>query len=533
MLRILVTDKLAQEGLDLLAGMDDVEVTVKTGIDEDELASIIGEYDGLIIRSGTKVTAKVLARPGRLRGIARAGVGVDNIDIPVATAKGIMVMNTPGGNTISAAEHTIALMMALSRHIVQACNSLKAGAWDRKKYQGTQLMGKTLGVIGLGRIGMAVARRALGLKMKVLGYDPLAAPEAAAEAGVQVLDDLHELCRQSDYLTLHVPVTDDTRGMINTDLINLMKPTARIINVARGPVINEDDLARALAEKRLAGAALDVFSQEPPENRFFEKLDNCIVTPHLGASTEEAQVEVALDAAKELVDALRGTAIRNAVNVPGLTRALPDIVRKYCRLAQRLGIVVSALSTGKIRKVETIYRGEIADQDTTAIRTHFAIGLLQKHFEEPLNIVNAPVLARERGISIDETKNPEARDYASTIGIRVVTEQTDHTVTGTVIGKGILRIIGIDDYDLEVTPEGPVLLIFNDDKPGVIGAVGSICGKHGLNIGTMGVGRIKAENRALLALDLDELPAEEAVEEFKQQDFVKSVHVCDLPANSE
>ncbi len=529
MLKILVTDKLAQEGLDLLAEMDDVQVTVKTGISEDELAAIIGEYDGLIIRSGTQVTAKVLANTGRLRGIARAGVGVDNVDVPAATAKGVMVMNTPDGNTISAAEHTIALMMALSRYVVGGCNSLKSGAWDRKKYQGTQLLGKTLGVVGMGRIGMAVARRALGLKMKVLGYDPLAAPAGAAEMGVHLVDDLKELVKQCDFLTLHVPVTDETRGMINADLLRLMKPTARIINVARGAVINENDLAQALREKRIAGAAVDVFSKEPPENRFFEGLDNCLVTPHLGASTDEAQIEVALDAAKELVDALRGTAVRNAVNVPGLDKALPTIVRQYCELARRLGIVAGSITPGKIKSVQTIYRGEIAEHDTAAIRTHFAIGLLQKHFEQPLNIVNAPVLAKERGISIDETRNPDARDYAVTLAIKVTTDQLQRTVIGTVIGKGILRIIGIDDFKLEVSPEGPILMIFNDDKPGVIGAVGGICGRHGLNIGTMGVGRVKTENRAVLAIDLDELPSPEAIEEFRRQDFVRQVFVCDLP----
>lgn len=529
MIKILVTDKLAKEGLDLMAGMDDVEVTVKTGVKEDELAAMIGEYDGLIIRSETKVTAKVLTNHGRLRGIARAGVGIDNVDVPVATQKGIMVMNTPDGNTISAAEQTIALMMAMSRYTVQACNSLKARKWDRKQYQGTQLMGKTLGVIGLGRIGMAVARRAMGLKMKVMGFDPMAAPESASEAGVVVVQDVKELVRQSDFITLHVPVTDQTKGMINADLIALMKPTARIINVARGPVIDEKALCAALTEKKIAGAALDVFVKEPPEDFWFEGLDNCIVTPHLGASTDEAQVEVAVDAAKELVEALRGTQVRNALNVPGLDKALPDVVKKYCDLAKRIGVVVSSITPGQIKKIETSYRGEIAGMDTAAIKTHFAIGLLQKHFEEPLNIVNAPVMVRERGISIDETKNPEAKDYASTIAVRLVTDQADHTVVGTIIGKGILRIIAIDDYALEMTPEGPILVIFNHDKPGVIGAVGTICGKHKLNIGTMGVGRVKAENRAMLAIDLDTTPDAKAIDEFKKQDFVKSVHVCQLP----
>lgn len=316
MIKVLVTDKLAQEGLDLLAGMDDVKVTVKTGLSEDELITVIGKYDGLIIRSDTKVTGKVLENSGNLKAIARAGVGIDNVDVQAATSKNIIVMNTPGGNTISAAEHTIALMMALSRHIVQGCNSLKAGKWDRKLFMGTQLRGKTLGLVGLGRIGLAVASRAIGLEMKVIGYDPIAPPEPAKKLGVKIYSNVDKLFADCDYLSLHVPVTDQTRGMVNAHRIALMKPTARIVNVARGPIINEQDLYQALRDKKIAGAALDVFAKEPPDNRGFEQLDNCIVTPHLGASTEEAQIEVAVEAAEQLVDALRGTEIRNALNAP-------------------------------------------------------------------------------------------------------------------------------------------------------------------------------------------------------------------------
>jgi len=529
MIKILVTDKLAQEGLDLLASMDDVDVTVKTGLSEDELAALIGDYDGLIIRSDTQVTEKVLEKSGRLRGIARAGVGVDNVDIAKATEKGIVVMNTPDGNTISAAEHTIALMMALSRHVVQGCTTLKAGKWDRKKFVGTQLMGKTLGVIGLGRIGLAVALRALGLKMKVIAYDPLAAPEAAQEAGIEICPEVDDLCRQCDYLTLHIPVTDETRGLINAERIGLMKPTARIINVARGPVINEEDLYAALKSGKLAGAALDVFAQEPPENRGFEELDNCVVTPHLGASTEEAQIEVAIDAAQELVDALRGKQMRNAVNVPGLDKSLPEIVKKYRLLAERLGLLISRITPGAIQKVEVTYRGEIAQLETSAVTTAFLVGLLQQHFEENVNVVNVPGLARNRGINVDEVKNTESQDYSSTLGVRVVTDKVDRSVLGTIYGKKNLRIIRVDDYELEITPEGPIIVIFNDDRPGVIGHVGTICGKHNINIGTMGVGRVKAENRAVLAIDIDEAPGDEALEELCRQDFVKSVYFCELP----
>ncbi len=529
MLKILVTDKLAQEGLDLLEGMDDVELTVKTGVSEDELAAMIGEYDGLIIRSGTQVTAKVLENSGKLRGIARAGVGVDNVDIPEATQKGIVVMNTPDGNTISAAEHTIALMTSLSRHVVDGCNTMREGKWDRKKFMGTQLMGKTLGVIGLGRIGMAVALRAIGLEMNIIAFDPLAAPETASEAGITIIDDVEEVIKQADYLTLHVPVTDQTRGLINAERIAMMKPNARIINVARGPVIVEDDLYAALKENKIAGAALDVFAVEPPENRGFEGLSNCIVTPHLGASTEEAQIEVAVDAAKELVDALRDTQMRNAVNVPGLDKSLPEIIKQYKNLAERLGMVISSITPGKVQQVQVTYRGDIAKQDTSAVTTSSLVGLLQQHFETNVNVVNAPSLAKERGISIDETKNSDIKDYSSTLSIRVVTDSADRCITGTIYGQGSLRIVGVDDYALEMTPEGSVIFVFNNDKPGVIGHVGTICGKHNINIGTMGVGRVKDENRALLAIDTDAMPPQEAIDELNAQDFVNSVYVCDLP----
>jgi len=326
MVKILITDKLAQEGIDLLNSMEDVQVDVKTGISEDDLASIIGDYDGLIIRSGTKVTAKVLENPGKLKGVARAGVGVDNIDIPAATRKGIIVMNTPGGNTLSAAEHTLALMLGMSRNLVPACNSLKAGAWDRKKYMGNQLNGKVLGLIGLGRIGMAVAKMARGFNMTVLGYDPLAAPPDAEKLGVEVTTDLNRIYAESDYISVHVPKNEQTLNMVAKEQIEKMKPTVRLVNCARGGIINEDDAYEALEQGRIAGVAFDVFPKEPPENRQFGKYDSCLVTPHLGASTEEAQIEVAVEAAQILVDAVKGGPIRNALNAPSTVGALPAIV---------------------------------------------------------------------------------------------------------------------------------------------------------------------------------------------------------------
>ena len=315
MIKILITDKLAKEGIELLKTMKDVEPVVKTGISPEELISIIGEYDGLIVRSETKVTAQVLENPGKLRGIARAGAGVDNIDVPTASKKGILVMNTPGGNTLSAAEHTMALMLGMSRHIAPACASFKGGLWDKKSYMGNQLNNKVLGIIGLGRIGMAVAKMSTGFNMKILGYDPVATPPDAKKLGIEITDNVERIFKEADYITVHVPKNDKTLNMIGEAQLKMMKPTARLINCARGGIINEDALYDALEKKTIAAAALDVFTEEPPvKNKRYEKIPNLLVTPHLGASTAEAQIEVAVEAAQILADYLKTGVIKNAVN---------------------------------------------------------------------------------------------------------------------------------------------------------------------------------------------------------------------------
>ena len=528
MIKVLITDKLAQEGIDLLNSTDGVEAVVKTGIGEDELAEIIGAHDGLIIRSGTKVTAKVLANPGKLKAIARAGVGVDNIDIAEATRKGILVMNTPGGNTLSAAEHTMALILSMSRNVVPACNSLKGGAWDRKKYMGNQLNNKVLGLIGLGRIGIAVAKMARGFNMKILGYDPFAAPTNAEKLGIEVADELERVFKEADYISVHVPRSKQTLNMIGAEQIKMMKPAVRLVNCARGGIINEDALYNALAEKRIAGAALDVYPTEPPENTRFSEFENCLVTPHLGASTREAQIEVAVEAAQILVDALKNGPVRNALNAPSVTGAVPPIVSRYAELARRIGTLVSTIAPGRIRDIDVQYRGSIAEMAVEPVTLNFAIGLLQKHFDMPLNVVNVAVLAKERGISIDETKNTEAKDVAASFTAKVVTDKVTRTVTGSVFGETLLRIIEIDGFNIEMTPQGAVLVIFNDDKPGVIGSVGTVCGRHNINICTMGVGQKPAEQKATLAVSLDKEPDAKAIEELGKLEFVNEIYVCKL-----
>ncbi len=528
MIKVLITDKLAQEGIDLLNSKEGVEAVVKTGISEDELAEIIGRHDGLIIRSGTKVTAKVLNNPGKLKAIARAGVGVDNIDLPEATRKGIIVMNTPGGNTLSAAEHTMALILAMSRNVVPACVSLKGGAWDRKKYMGNQLNNKVLGLIGLGRIGMAVAEMAKGFNMKILGFDPLATPPDAVKKGIEISDNVEQIFTEADFISVHVPRNEQTLNMIGAEQIEKMKSTARLINCARGGIINEDALYDALAAKRIAGAALDVYPKEPPENTRFAEFENCVVTPHLGASTSEAQIEVAVEAARIIVDAIKGGPVKNALNAPSTTGILPPIVSQYAELARRIGTVISTIGPGKIKTIEVQYRGSIAEVAVEQVTLNFAIGLLQKHFEMPLNMVNTPVLAKERGISIDETKNTEAKDLSSSFSAKVVTDKVTHTVTGSVFGGTLLRIIEIDGFNVEMTPRGAVLVIFNDDKPGVIGSVGMLCGRHNINICTMGVGQKPAQQKAILAVSLDKEPDSKAIEELGKLEFVNEMYVCKL-----
>ncbi|OQY05265.1 MAG: phosphoglycerate dehydrogenase [Planctomycetales bacterium 4572_13] len=512
----------------LINSMDDFEAVVNLGISEDELSKIIGDYEGLIIRSATTVTPKVLENSGKLKGIARAGVGVDNIDIPAATQKGVLVMNTPGGNTLSAAEHTMALMLALSRNVVPACNSLKEGAWDRKKYTGNQLNNKVLGVIGLGRIGMSVVKMALGFDMKVIGFDPFAVPKEAEQLGIDVTEEIERIYRESDYISLHIPRNDQTVDMISAKELKTMKSTCRIVNCARGGIINEADLYNALNAGTIAGAALDVFTEEPPKNNGFADCPTCLVTPHLGASTEEAQIEVAVEAAKILCDAIKGGPVCNALNAPASGGGVSPVVVRYAELAKRIGTVMSTLAPGHIKSINIEFRGSIAEKPVDTVATAFTIGLLQPHFDTVVNMVNAPVLAKHRGISIDQTKNDQIKDLESSFAATVKTDKVTRTIRGTVFGDSLLRIIGIDSFGIEVTPEDTMVIIFNDDKPGVIGSVGKVFGNHGINMNTMGVGHEYQGGKAILAVSLDKTPSEKAAAELAGLDFVNEIYVCKL-----
>ena len=530
-MRVLVADKLSKVGIDWLEMQSDVEVDVNAGLPPAELAKIVGDYDGMIIRSGVKVTAEALANPGNLKCIARAGVGVDNVDVPVATAKGIIVMNTPGGNTLSTAELALALMLGLSRKIAPANASLLSGQWDRKAYQGTQLAGKTLGVVGMGRIGRAVARRAAAMDMRVLGCDPFFSgkPEGVE---VEMVKDLQELCKRADYITVHVPKNPDTLGMIGAEQFAAMKPTARVINAARGGIIDPEALLAALNEGKIAGAALDVYLKEPPESEAEKGLiahPNVLAVPHLGASTEEAQEQVALDAAEQLVGALRGGEVRNAINAPGFDKVLPEEVRPYTELATRMGTILTGITPGALSKVEVIYRGAIADANVAPVTTYLLVGLLSPHMEQPVNVINAPVLAEQRGVEVEQITSARIKEFANLMEVTIHTDRMKRSAVGTIFGNRFPRLIAIDGYRMEMKPEGHVVIIINADKPGVVGSYGTIFGDNDINIADMTFSRKRRSGLAVVGINLDQAPCPKVIDEIRNLEFVNEAYSFELP----
>jgi D-3-phosphoglycerate dehydrogenase len=530
-MKVLIADKLSKTGVAWLEGRDDVEVAVRPGLPPEELAKVARDFDGMIIRSGVKVTAEVLADPGRLRCIARAGVGVDNVDVPVATAKGIIVMNTPGGNTLSTAELTLALMLGLSRKIAPANASLRGGEWNRKAYQGTQVAGKTLGVVGMGRIGQAVARRAAALQMRVLGYDPFFSgkPEGVE---AEMVKDLQELCKRADYVTVHVPKSAETLGMIGREQFAVMKPSARVINAARGGIVDPAALLEALEAGRIAGAALDVYTSEPPETEAEKALvrrPDVLAVPHLGASTEEAQEQVALEAAQQLVEALRGGQVRNALNAPGFEKALPAALRPFAELATRMGTILTGITPGALSKVEAVFRGAIADANVAPVTTHLLVGLLSPHMDQPVNVINAPVLAEQRGVEVQQITSAKIREFANLMEVTVHTDAMKRSAVGTIFGSRFPRIIAIDGYRMEMKPEGHVVVIINVDRPGVLGRYGTIFGDNDINIADMTFSRKKRSGLAVVGINLDQAPPGEVIRQIRGLEFVNEAYSFELP----
>ncbi len=490
--RVLVTDKLAEEGLALLKAEDDIEVVVDPKLAKDvaALRAALAEADGIVIRSGTQLTAEVLTDQPRLKAIVRAGVGVDNIDVPAATRQGIVVMNTPGGNTVSTAEHTIAMILALSRNVAPANDSLKAGRWDRSKFTGTQLEGKTLGIVGLGRVGLAVAKRAQGFGMTIVGFDPFLTADRALELGIESVTQLDDLWGRCDYITLHTPLTPETRNVVNAEAMAKMRPGVRIVNCARGGLIDEEALKAALDEGRVAGAAIDVFEPEPPPAEHPLVLHpKVLVTPHLGASTEEAQISVAVEAARLLGDFLNKGQVRFSVNMPTLDRAELEDLKLYLDLARRLGLLHAQMDRGTLKSAKLTYRGEVAHKNTRLLTASFAAGLMEAALEQQVNLVNALALVKERGIALDEETSEEPGDFGTIVQSEVTTDRKSYLAAGTLFGKEFLRLVRLGPYRLDAHMDGTLLVFTHHDRPGLIGFIGKTFGDQGVNIAQMNVGR--------------------------------------------
>ncbi|MFA5410545.1 MAG: phosphoglycerate dehydrogenase [Candidatus Omnitrophota bacterium] len=528
MIKILVSDPLSEEGLKILKAVKEFQVDVKTELKPEALKEIIKNYDALIVRSATKVTKDIIAAAQKLRVIGRAGVGLDNVDLEAATQKGIIVMNTPGGNTISTAEHTMSMILALSRCIPQAHSSLKSGEWKRSKFMGTELYGKSLGIVGFGRIGKEVAKRALSFGMKVLAYDPFLSREVAERLGIEVVE-LKELLGQADYITVHTPLTEETKHMLSSKEFALMKKGVRLINCARGGIIDETALAKAVKEGKVAGAAIDVFEKEPPasENELL-KLDCVITTPHLGASTEEAQVNVAIEVAEIVRDALLGRGIRNAANYPSVEMEVYRVLEPYINLSEKLGSFAGQLVEGRCKELKITYSGELIKYDVGPLTMALVKGLLSPILQETVNFINATSLAKERGIEIREVKSSKEEEFVNTIQLEIKTDKETKSVNGALSPNKQPRIVKINGYYAEVSPVGEMVVINNQDQPGIIGNLGTLLGKHSINIAAMTFGREKPGGKAITVLNVDSPVSAEVLEKIRKLENILTVKVIKI-----
>jgi len=506
--RVLVTEPLSEGGLDLLRR--DFEVDLRPELAKEGLADAIEPYDALIVRSQTKVTDEILDRAAALKVVGRAGIGLDNVDVEAATRRGIIVVNAPQSNIISAAEHTLGLLLAQARNIPQAHAALKAGKWERTRFEGVELHGKTLGVIGLGRVGAMVAQRALAFGMRIIAYDPYVSKERARALGIEITPNLEALLVQADFVTLHLPRTAETEGLIGERELSLMKEGARIVNTARGGIIDERALVAALREGRVAGAAIDVFVTEPaPPAHPLLHLDQVVVTPHLGAATREAQDKAGTAIAEMVSLALRGEFVPYAVNIAAAGE-VPDEIRSFVPLAEKLGAVLTGLTESPMLALEAEYLGRLAEHDTRALTLAALKGALAPMVHEPVSFVNAPVIARERGLHVSERKSTASRDYVNLMTLRADTEAGEVAVAGTVVGtRDGERLVQVFGFDLDMAPARHMAFFLYEDRPGVIGGVGTLLGAAGINIASMEVGRKEAGGPALMALTVDSrIPAD-------------------------
>ena len=526
-MRILVCDGLEKTGVDILAAASGFAVDERPEIGAEELRQSVGEYDGLIVRSKTKVTAEVIERAARLKVVGRAGTGVDNIDVAAATRRGVVVMNAAAGNTVTTAEHTFAMLMALARQIPQAVTSTKSGRWEKNRFLGVELMGKTLGIIGMGRIGSTVASRARAFGMNVVAYDPYFTSEAARDLGIErvTLDELFSL---SHFITLHTPLTEETRGIIDRGAIEKMMPGVRLINCARGGLIDEQALIDAIREGKVAGAALDVFEQEPaPADSPLLALDQVITTPHLGASTQEAQLGVATMIAEQVLDFLKSGAVRGAVNMPSVSAELLSAIGPYIALGEKIGLFQGQVFGHDLREVAIEYSGEVTEHDVKPITQAVLAGLLGPVIER-VNMVNASIVAEERGIKVTESLSRRARDFASLIRVRATTRAAESEVAGALFGRREGRIVRINGFNLEAIPKGHMIFLFNRDEPGVLGRIATYIGDQRVNIGRLYLGRKKIGESALALIQIDQSLSDSALDGLARIDDVLSVKQVEL-----
>jgi D-3-phosphoglycerate dehydrogenase len=512
--KILICDDLAQEGLSLFQKEKRFEVLVKTKLSMEELKKQIADCDACIVRSGTQLTKEVIEAAKKLKVIGRAGVGLDNVDVETASKKGIVVINTPGGNTVSAAEHTFCMILALARNIPQADASMKRGEWERKKFTGVELYDKTLGIMGLGRIGTEVAKRAQGFGMRVIAFDPYLRADKAVQIGVELVP-VDRLLAESDFLTLHMPLSADSKSIIGEKELSQMKKGVRLVNCARGGLIDEAALAKAIQSGRIGGAALDVFETEPPKNNGLLGLPNVIATPHLGASTEEAQIAVSVDVAQSVSDYLLGKGVRNAVNVPSLDPEVLKELQPYISLGEKLGLLQSQLVDGQILQLDISYHGEMVEYETTAITVAVIKGLLTPILAESINFVNASVLAKERGIRITESKSSGLTNFSNLIQVDVKSDKRTSSVAGTLFTREDPRIVMIDHFDVEAEAAGYMLLLANRDVPGIVGQIGMLLGNNHVNIAGMTLGRDKPGGQARAVFKIDSAIPEEVLKEIR------------------
>lgn len=526
-MKILISDPLSEAGIFPLREKENLEVIINTGLNGEQLERIIGDFDALIVRSQTQVTRRLIEKAKKLKIVARAGVGVDNIDQEAATENGIIIVNAPYGNTNSAAEHTMAMLMALTRNIPQAYASLKNGKWDRKSYTGIEVKNKVLGIIGLGKIGAEVAFRAKGQRMDVIAYDPFLTKEKANQIGI-AYGTFEEVIEKADFITVHTPLVKETKYLLDKEAFHKMKQGVRIINCARGGIIDEDALYEAIVSKKVAGAALDVMEDEPFTHHPLLELEEVIATPHLGASTVEAQEMVAIDVSRDVVNYLDGGIVKNPVNLPSIPADIRSKVQPYLLLSEKLGQFLADVTKEAAEEIHITYAGKLSEIDTSPLTRNTVKGVLKRYLGERVNDVNAQYLAERRGVVIKESKSSTAKGFTNLITAEIKTKSEERNVSGTLLDGLGARIVKVDGYSIDVPPKGHMVYIEHKDQPGVIGKVGNSLGKHDINIATMQVDRSSLGGKAIMLLSIDKHLSDEAISHIKKLDVIEDVIAIDL-----